>query len=57
MKEKQFAIIGSNKYDNLLQMRILEVFNYDAYESEAIPAWVKWRKRYKYCYIIKTVYG
>lgn len=31
MKEKQFAIVGSNKYDDLLRMRILEVFKYAEY--------------------------
>ena len=57
MKEKQFAIVGSNKYDDLLRMRILEVFNYADYETKAIPAWSKWCKRYCYCYIVETVYG
>lgn len=56
MKEKQFAIVGSNKYDDLLKMRILEVFKCSD-ENKTILAWKKWRKRYKYCYIVQTVYG
>lgn len=56
MKEKQYAIVGSNKYDNLLKMKILEVFDYHNY-NKALEAWSEWKKKYKYCYIIETIYG
>ena len=57
MKEIQFAILGSNKYDDLLKMKVLEVFKFDEYQSIAIQSFNKWHKRYRYCCIVKTIYG
>lgn len=56
MKEIQFIIVGSNKHDDLLKMKILEVFNYSDYETKTIPAYNKWGEKYCYCYILKTIY-
>lgn len=57
MKEKQFIIVGNNLQDDFLKMKILGVFKYSEYNNRAIPFWEKSKKKYKYCYILETIYG
>jgi len=57
MNEKEFAIVVSKKHNDLLKMKIVQKFKFSEYQSEAIPAWSYWKSKYKYCYIIETVYG
>lgn len=38
-------------------MKILEKFKYNEYQEFVIPKWSFYKNKYKYCYILETVYG
>ena len=57
MREKVYAIMASDESDDLQHMKVVQVLSYAEGLTNAITAFNKHSKVFKYCRIVETIYG